>query len=210
MSGTDFQSGREALGARLRELRAEAGLNGKELAQRLGWAASKVSRLQAGKQTPSADDLEAWAHAVGRPGVVVELKARLAGLETTYRSWGRQLVAGHRARQEQGIAETAATTLTRAVAVQAVVSDGEDADRATPHGADDLRDRVHGPPGPAAAHRAAPAWMFRRSRSTPTVASQSVHRRRRGAAGVSSRRRRGRKGIRACAIRFRTSSTPLG
>ncbi|MFH8840881.1 helix-turn-helix domain-containing protein [Streptomyces sp. NPDC017868] len=117
MSSTDFQSGREALGARLRELRTEAGLSGKELAQRLGWPASKVSRLQTGKQTPSVADLEAWAHAAGQPGAVAELKARVAGLETTYRSWRRQLVAGHRARQEQGIAETAATRLTRGVEV---------------------------------------------------------------------------------------------
>ncbi|MFE9043125.1 helix-turn-helix domain-containing protein [Streptomyces sp. NPDC007818] len=117
MSSTDFQSGREALAARLRELRAEAGLNGKELAQRLGWPPSKVSRIQTGKQTPSVGDLRAWAHAVGRPEAAAELTARLAGLETTYRSWRRQLVAGHRARQEQGLAETTATRLTRAVEV---------------------------------------------------------------------------------------------
>ncbi len=34
---TDFQTARAALGARLRELRAEAGLEGKDLAARLGW-----------------------------------------------------------------------------------------------------------------------------------------------------------------------------
>ncbi|MFJ7069885.1 helix-turn-helix domain-containing protein [Streptomyces sp. NPDC101115] len=114
---TDFQAGRSALGARLRELRAETGLNGKDFAARLGWPASKVSRLQAGKQTPSVADLEAWAAAAGRPEALAELKGRLSGLETTYRSWRRQLVAGHRARQEQGIAETAATRLIRGVEV---------------------------------------------------------------------------------------------
>ncbi|MFC8505650.1 helix-turn-helix domain-containing protein [Streptomyces sp. NPDC057411] len=117
MSSTDFQSGREALGARLRELRAETGLSGKDFAERLGWPASKVSRLQTGKQTPSVGDMEAWARAAGKPEVIAELKARTAGLETTYRSWKRQLAAGHRARQEQGIAETAATILTRGVEV---------------------------------------------------------------------------------------------
>ncbi|MFD7325006.1 helix-turn-helix domain-containing protein [Streptomyces sp. NPDC059875] len=117
MSSTDFQSGREALGARLRELRAETGLSGKDFAERLGWPASKVSRLQTGKQTPSVGDVEAWARAAGQPEVVAELKARTAGLETTYRSWRRQLAAGHRARQEQGVAETAATSLTRGVEV---------------------------------------------------------------------------------------------
>ncbi|MFH9957299.1 helix-turn-helix domain-containing protein [Streptomyces roseolus] len=112
---TDFQTGRESLGARLRELRAEAGLNGKEFAARLGWQASKVSKLERGKQTPDLQDLTAWASAAERPDVVPELKARLLGLETTYRSWRRQLVAGHRPRQEQAIAETAVTTVTRAL-----------------------------------------------------------------------------------------------
>ncbi|WP_432085719.1 helix-turn-helix domain-containing protein [Streptomyces sp. bgisy095] len=112
---TDFQNGRDALGARLRELRVEAGLDGKALAERLGWQRSKVSRLQNGKQTPSVTDVEAWAVAVGRPDTATELKGRLSGLESRYRSWRRQLAAGHRARQEQGVAETAATTVTRAV-----------------------------------------------------------------------------------------------
>lgn len=51
---TDFQTAREALGARLRELRAETGLEGKAIAAELGWQTSKVSRLQNGKQTPPA------------------------------------------------------------------------------------------------------------------------------------------------------------
>jgi transcriptional regulator with XRE-family HTH domain len=50
---TDFQSARVALGARLRELRVEAGLGGKGIAETLGWQRSKVSRLENGKQTPA-------------------------------------------------------------------------------------------------------------------------------------------------------------
>ncbi|OKK06404.1 DNA-binding protein [Streptomyces sp. CB03234] len=110
---TDFQNGREVLGARLRELRTEAGLDGKGLAERLGWQRSKVSRLENGKQTPSVADLSAWASAVGRPDLTAELKGRLTGLETTYRSWRRQLAGGYRARQELAIAETASTKTIR-------------------------------------------------------------------------------------------------
>ncbi|WP_329176740.1 helix-turn-helix domain-containing protein [Streptomyces sp. NBC_01477] len=102
---TDFQQARIALGVRLRELRAEAGLTGRDLATRCGWLPSKVSKLENGRQTPKPADLTAWAAAVGKPAAAAELKGRLTGLEVTYRSWRRQLATGHRARQESAAAE---------------------------------------------------------------------------------------------------------
>ncbi|MER6233380.1 helix-turn-helix transcriptional regulator [Streptomyces sp. NPDC001663] len=114
---SDYQTGRVALGARMRELRTEAGLSGKDFAARLGWQRSKVSRLEHGKQTPSREDLRGWAEAAGRPDVVTELAGRLTGLETRYRSLRKQYSNGHRARQEQGVVETEQTTLLRAVEV---------------------------------------------------------------------------------------------
>ncbi|MFD8863900.1 helix-turn-helix domain-containing protein [Streptomyces sp. NPDC059590] len=111
---TDFQAGRIALGARLRELRTEAGLNGKEIASRLGWQRSKVSRLENGKQTTTAEDLEAWARAVGAPSEAADLKARLRGLESQQRSWRRQLAAGHRGVQEKYVVEYHRTASVRA------------------------------------------------------------------------------------------------
>lgn len=117
---TDYQSARVALGARLRELRTEARLDGKSLAAALGWQGSKISRLENGKQTPSEADLKAWAEAVGRPDAVAELVGRRTGLETHYRSWRRQLVGGHRARQEIAIVETSATRMIRGVEVSRI------------------------------------------------------------------------------------------
>lgn len=102
---TDYQSGREALGVRLRELRTEAGLQGKDLAERLGWQRSKVSRLENGKQTATAADLEAWAHALDAPAELPDLNSRLRGLESQQRSWRRQLTTGHRAVQDRYVAE---------------------------------------------------------------------------------------------------------
>ena len=110
---TDFQQARNTLGARLRELRTEAGLTGRQLAGSLGWLPSKVSKLENGKQTPSVADLDAWARGVGNPESAVELKGRLRGFETRYRSWRRQLASGHRARQEAGIAELSQTRVMR-------------------------------------------------------------------------------------------------
>lgn len=103
---TDFQQAREALGARLRELRTEAGLNGKDIAARLSWQRSKVSRLENGRQTATEADIAAWADAVN-PAALGELQGRLRGLETSYRSWKRQLAAGHRAVQEANVLQEA-------------------------------------------------------------------------------------------------------
>jgi transcriptional regulator with XRE-family HTH domain len=102
---TDFQQARIALGMRLRELRAEGGLTGRQLADRLGWTQSKVSKLENGKQTATAEDLAAWAAGTGQEGAADELTARLAVLESHSRSWRRQLAAGHRPVQDRLTAE---------------------------------------------------------------------------------------------------------
>ncbi|MFB0618655.1 helix-turn-helix domain-containing protein [Streptomyces sp. AGS-58] len=100
---TDYQRAREELGRKLRELRVESPdgrLTGIQLAQRLGWPQSKVSKLENGRQTPTDNDLQAWADAVGQPAAFPELRARLRGFESHIRSWRRQLSAGHRPVQE--------------------------------------------------------------------------------------------------------------
>ncbi|MET8678908.1 helix-turn-helix transcriptional regulator [Streptomyces sp. NPDC004647] len=97
---TDFQQARVSLGARLRELRTEAGLTGRDLAERLGWTQSKVSKLETGRQTATVEDLSAWAEGVGHPEATPELRARVQGLESRSRSWRRQLAAGHRPVQD--------------------------------------------------------------------------------------------------------------
>ena len=100
---TDYQRAREELGRRLRELRVGGPLGrltGTELAQRLGWRQSKISKLENGRQTPTDEDLRAWAEATGQPDAFDELRARLRGFESQIRSWRRQLTAGHRPVQE--------------------------------------------------------------------------------------------------------------
>ena len=111
---TDFQQARVHLGARLRELRTEAGLTGRQLADRMGCTQSKVSKLECGMQTPTPADLDAWADAVEKPDAAGELKGRLRGLETRYRSWRRQLAGGHRVRQEVSRSEEGKSTVIRA------------------------------------------------------------------------------------------------
>jgi transcriptional regulator with XRE-family HTH domain len=100
---TDYQKARAALGARLRELRVTCPggrLTGSQLAVRLGWAQSKVSKLENGRQTAAPEDLRLWAVATGHPDAYDELQARLRGFESHERSWRRQLASGHRLVQD--------------------------------------------------------------------------------------------------------------
>ncbi|MFH8405841.1 helix-turn-helix domain-containing protein [Streptomyces sp. NPDC018019] len=117
---TDYLTARATLGARLRELRNEGGMDGKDFAARLGWQASKISRLELGKQMPPPADLRARAKAAGRPDLVAELIGRLNGVEAHYRTWRRELAGGHRPRQELAIAETARTRTIRGFEVSRI------------------------------------------------------------------------------------------
>src|SRR5690606_27726366 len=100
---TDYQTARTSLGARLREIRMEAGLSGRALAQALGWHPSKVSKLELGRQTASVADLKAWAAACDVPETAAELLAMRRTLETHYASWRRQLAGGTRRSEERRV-----------------------------------------------------------------------------------------------------------
>ncbi|MFI2368386.1 helix-turn-helix domain-containing protein [Streptomyces sp. NPDC018833] len=108
---TRIHEAREALGRRLRDLRREASLNGKGLAEALGWPASKVSKIELGRQSPSEADIAAWADACGTPDAIPALVATVRNLETQYADWRRQLRNGTRLRQ-QALAEVDESTRT--------------------------------------------------------------------------------------------------
>jgi transcriptional regulator with XRE-family HTH domain len=91
---TSFQRAREALGQRLRELRQDARLTGRQLAESQGWQPSKVSRIESGKQTPSDADVEAWATSCAVPEVASDLIASLRSLEGHYIEHRRAFRAG--------------------------------------------------------------------------------------------------------------------
>lgn len=109
---TDFQRAREALGARLHQLRTDSRLTGRQLAAQLGWPHSKISKLENGRQTATENDLRAWAEATGNAGLAASLQSGLRGLETQYQSWKRRLAGGHRrAQREAGEEERKAETV---------------------------------------------------------------------------------------------------
>jgi transcriptional regulator with XRE-family HTH domain len=108
-NATNVHEARLALGTRLRELRTRAGLAGKELAESLAWQASKISKIENGKQTPSEDDIRAWTQATRSELEADDLLASLRTLEIQHAEWQRQLRGGLKSHQSE-IAEINART----------------------------------------------------------------------------------------------------
>jgi transcriptional regulator with XRE-family HTH domain len=97
---TDAQQAREAFGARLRELRKDAGLSGRALAALAGWHFTKISKIESGRRPPSDADIRAWCQHCGAADQVPDLIASLRNIESQYVEWRRSLRAGTKRRQE--------------------------------------------------------------------------------------------------------------
>jgi len=82
------------LSERLHSLRKAAGLTGERLAQDLGWVRSKISKLENGRQMPSADDITAWTQACGATDARNELLEMLASGLTLHRQHRHELRRG--------------------------------------------------------------------------------------------------------------------
>ena len=98
---TSVQRARQALGLRLRELRREAGLTGRQLAETLTWPQSKISKLENGHQAPTDEDIHAWTSATGAEDAAAELLASLHTLELQHAEWRRVLRSGLRHHQTE-------------------------------------------------------------------------------------------------------------
>jgi transcriptional regulator with XRE-family HTH domain len=85
---------REALGARLREIRKDAGLTGRALAERCRWHFTKVSKLEHGAQTPGEADIRAWCQACGANDQIPDLVATARAIDSMYVEWQRQMRVG--------------------------------------------------------------------------------------------------------------------
>jgi transcriptional regulator with XRE-family HTH domain len=90
----------EAFGSRLREIRQDAGLSGRQLAELTGFHFTKISRVEHGGQGLADADIGAWCTACGAQDQISDLIARSRAVETMYREWKRQARAGlHRLQQ---------------------------------------------------------------------------------------------------------------
>jgi transcriptional regulator with XRE-family HTH domain len=103
----------EALGARLRDLRRDAGMTGRTLAEQCHWQPSKVSKIEYGRQTPSEADIRDWCIACGFPSEIPELIAAARSINAQFVDWRRSLKSGTQLRQRANIAAYEKTTLFR-------------------------------------------------------------------------------------------------
>jgi transcriptional regulator with XRE-family HTH domain len=93
------EQARKALGARLREIRKDAGLTARALASEAGWHYTKASKLENGARVPSQADIREWCRICGAADQVPDLLAAARDAETMYAEWRRQLRAGMRRSQ---------------------------------------------------------------------------------------------------------------
>jgi transcriptional regulator with XRE-family HTH domain len=84
----------QALGLRLRELRKDAGLSGRALAEATGWHFTRVSKLENGVQASSDRDIRAWCAACRCEDQVPDLIAQARAIESMYVEFRRRTRAG--------------------------------------------------------------------------------------------------------------------
>jgi len=88
------QQAREALGARLREIRLDAGLSARAFARLAGWHFTKISKLEHGIRPPSTADIRTWCRCCDAEDQVVDLIATARSIDAMYSEWRRQMRAG--------------------------------------------------------------------------------------------------------------------
>lgn len=94
------QKAREELAGRLREIRKDVGISGRELAVRCGWSESKSSRIENAKTPPSDADIKAWCRACGADDQVPDLIAANRQSADAHVQWKRLQRSGLRRLQE--------------------------------------------------------------------------------------------------------------
>jgi transcriptional regulator with XRE-family HTH domain len=88
------QQARQALGARLREVRKDAGLTGRALATAAAWHFTKVSKIENGARQPSESDIHTWCRLCHAESQLSDIIATVRSIESMYVEWRRQMRAG--------------------------------------------------------------------------------------------------------------------
>ncbi|SMF44578.1 helix-turn-helix transcriptional regulator [Streptomyces sp. Amel2xC10] len=107
------QAQRDRVARRLRDLRADAGLTGTELAARCGWTHPKTSRLENARTPPTPDDIRRWCRACDAEDQAPDIIAQSRDAESAYVEWRRQVRTGLRRLQDSYVDLYRATSLFR-------------------------------------------------------------------------------------------------
>lgn len=102
---SSVQAAREALAARLREIRLEAELTGQALAGKAGWHRTKVSQIEHAARPPSRSDIRTWCRICDAADEAEDLIARLRDVQGGYVEWKRLQRTGLKRLQESARAE---------------------------------------------------------------------------------------------------------
>jgi len=86
----------QALGARLREIRKDAGFSGRALAAVTSQHFTRVSKIEHGVQAPSDQDIRAWCRACRAEDQIPDLIATARAVQSAYLEFRRQARAGMR------------------------------------------------------------------------------------------------------------------
>lgn len=97
---SDARRAKEAFGSRLREIRQDAGLTGRQLAELSGFHFTKISRVEHGAQGLSDADIRTWCLACDATDEIPSLIAQARAADSLYREWKRQARSGLRRLQE--------------------------------------------------------------------------------------------------------------
>jgi transcriptional regulator with XRE-family HTH domain len=86
----------KALGARLREIRKDAGLSGRALAAATDQHYTRVSKIENGVQPPTDNDIRDWCRSCAAEPQIPDLIATARAVESAYLEFRRQARAGMR------------------------------------------------------------------------------------------------------------------
>ncbi|MBA4864055.1 helix-turn-helix domain-containing protein [Streptomyces sp. PSKA54] len=107
------QAARERVAQRLRELRADAGITGSELASRCGWSHPKTYRIENARTPPTPEDIRRWCAACGADDQAPDVIAQSHNAESMYVEWRRKVRAGLRHLQDSYVQLYRSTSLFR-------------------------------------------------------------------------------------------------
>ncbi|KIF75729.1 XRE family transcriptional regulator [Streptomyces sp. 150FB] len=100
---SSVQAARDALAARLREIRLDAGITKRELAARCDWSESKSSRIENARTAPSDQDVRLWCRACQSEDQAPDLIAANRQADSMYVQWRRLQHTGLKQLQEANL-----------------------------------------------------------------------------------------------------------